>query len=232
MRKIFAWIVRVIMVIVIGTSGYLMLKSPVTVGVPDVRQVAHVALNKSATNDELRASLKLAQKTGLENKILRQLPEQYRYDLSYSHLYNLGVTYEANGELTAKNLHIPQTNNVQKVFSNYLIKALNQQLQRDDKQLEQVITIFHCVILVILLAFLLAALMVVFGKYGAALVLLLAAIGSFGMLQYCAGQLAQNLRVQLAVNISLVTSEELWLALWLGIGGAIIWPVCLRLTKK
>ena len=71
-----------------------------------------------------------------------------------------------------------------------------------------------------------------FGKYWASIILLVAAIGSFGALQFLANQLVQWLESNVVNGISLTTSPILWGGLALGIIAAIIWPLILKLTKK
>ncbi|WEV51812.1 hypothetical protein OZX69_03690 [Lactobacillus sp. ESL0731] len=235
MKKIARILLRAVFIVAICLCGYWTLKSPVTVNVIDVRELAKTVVDKNASasgNAALKDALKLAESAGLEDKVLGQLPKQYHHNLSYVGLYNLSVTYEANGELTAKNLSLPQKNKTQQAVNRIILHDVNHELADRDKQVEQIINIFHYVILVIILGFVLAALLVLFGKYAASIALLLTTLGSFGILQYCTGQLVMSLRSALSTGISFTTSAMLWAALILGVIAAILWPICLKLAKK
>lgn len=228
-------LLRAVFIVVIFACGYLTLKSPVTVNVTNVHEMARTVINQNATTSgstTLKDALKLAQSAGLEDKVLDQLPKQYHHDLSYMGLYNLSVTYEANGELTAKNLSLPQDNQTEKAVNHIILRDINHELATNNKQVEQVINIFHYVILVIILGFVLAALLVLFGKYGASIALLLTALGSFGILQYFTGQLVINLRGAIYSGIGFTTSTMLWTGLGLGVVIAILWPIYLKVTKN
>lgn len=228
-------LLRAVFIVVIFVCGYLTLKSPVTVNVTDVHELARTVINQNATasgSTTLKDALKLAQSAGLEDKVLDQLPKQYHHDLSYMGLYNLSVTYEANGEVTARNLSLPQNNQTEKAVNHIILQNINHELAANNKQVEQVINIFHYVILVIILGFILAILLVLFGKYGASIALLLTTLGSFGILQYSTGQLVMSLRDAVYRGIDFTTSTMLWTGLGLGVIAAILWPICLKVTKK
>ncbi|MDF7669455.1 hypothetical protein [Lactobacillus sp. ESL0703] len=235
MKKVVRMLLRAVFIVVIFVCGYLTLKSPVTVNVTDVHELARTVINQNATasgSTTLKDALKLAQSAGLEDKVLDQLPKQYHHDLSYMGLYNLSVTYEANGEVTARNLSLPQNNQTEKAVNHIILQNINRELAANNKQVEQVINIFHYVILVIILGFVLAILLVLFGKYGASIALLLTTLGSFGILQYSTGQLVMSLRDAVYRGIDFTTSTMLWTGLGLGVIAAILWPICLKVTKK
>ncbi|WEV39177.1 hypothetical protein OZX58_02770 [Lactobacillus sp. ESL0680] len=235
MKKVVRMLLRAVFIVVIFVCGYLTLKSPVTVNVTNVHELARTVINQNATasgSTTLKDALKLAQSAGLEDKVLDQLPKQYHHDLSYMGLYNLSVTYEANGEVTARNLSLPQNNQTEKAVNHIILQNINHELAANNKQVEQVINIFHYVILVIILGFVLAILLVLFGKYGASIALLLTTLGSFGILQYSTGQLVMSLRDAVYRGIDFTTSTMLWTGLGLGVIAAILWPICLKVTKK
>ncbi|WEV71423.1 hypothetical protein OZY43_03205 [Lactobacillus sp. ESL0785] len=235
MKKVSTVLSRILMVLLVAGSGFLLLRSSVTVNVPDTHKVVREVINKSAassTDSSLKTSLKIAQKWGLEDKILAPLPQKYHYDLSYTSLYNLSAAYQANGELTAENLNLPTDNQTERAVNYLILKQLNENLNENSKQVGQLISIFQCFILAVLLVFILAALLILFGKYGASAAVLLASIGTFGALQYCSTQLVQILQSELAKGISFVILPQLWWGLAIGIFVAIVWPLCLRITKK
>ena len=107
-----------------------------------------------------------------------------------------------------------------------------QGLNENKDKVNQTISIFHYCLFATILVFILAALLMLFGKYWASIILLVAAIGSFGALQFLANQLVQWLESNTAPGITLTTSPILWVGLALGFIAALIWPVILKLTKK
>jgi len=235
MKKIASILFRVIFTAVVCISGFLLLESPITINVQNVRGMAQKVIKKSVNDtgdSRLKGTLKLAKDFGVEDKILEQLPKKYHHDMSYVSLYNLGVTYQENGEVSAKNLSFPENNEVQKAVSNLLLNKINNGLAENKDKVNQSISIFHYCLFATILVFILAALLMLFGKYWAAIILLVAAIGSFGALQFLANQLVQWLQNNVVSGISLTTSPILWSGLALGIIAAIIWPLILKLTKK
>ena len=235
MKKFASILFRLIFTATVCISGFLLLESPITVNVQNVRGMAQTVIKKSVNNtgdSRLKGTLKLAKDFGVEDKILEQLPKKYHHDMSYVSLYNLGVTYQENGEVSAKNLSFPENNEVQKAVSNLLLNKINNGLAENKDKVNQSISIFHYCLFATILVFILAALLMLFGKYWAAIILLVAAIGSFGALQFLANQLVQWLQNNVVSGISLTTSPILWSGLALGIIAAIIWPLILKLTKK
>ena len=235
MKKFASILFRVIFTAVVCISGFLLLESPITINVQNVRGMAQKVIKKSVNDtgdSRLKGTLKLAKDFGVEDKILEQLPKKYHKDMSYVSLYNLGVTYQENGEVSAKNLSFPENNEVQKAVSNLLLNKINNGLNENKDKVNQTISIFHYCLFATILVFILAALLMLFGKYWASIILLVAAIGSFGALQFLANQLVQWLESNVVNGISLTTSPILWGGLALGIIAAIIWPLILKLTKK
>lgn len=235
MRKFASILLRLIFVAAVGVSGFLMIESPITVNVQNVRGLAQTVIKKSVNNtgdSRLKSTLKLAKDFGVEDKILEQLPKKYHHDMSYTSLYNLGASYQENGEVTAKSLSFPENNDVQKAVSKLLLNKINDGLKENQNQVNQSITIFHYCFFAAILIFILSALLILFGKYWAAIILLIASVGSFGALQFLANQLVQWLESNVAQGISLTVSSVLWAGLAVGVITALIWPLVLKLTKK
>ena len=134
--------------------------------------------------------------------------------------------------MTAKSLSFPENNDVQKAVSKLLLNKINDGLKENQNQVNQSITIFHYCFFAAILIFILSALLILFGKYWAAIILLIASVGSFGALQFLANQLVQWLESNVAQGISLTVSPVLWAGLAVGVITALIWPLVLKLTKK
>ncbi|MCT6891248.1 MAG: hypothetical protein M3Z87_16570, partial [Lactobacillus sp.] len=132
----------------------------------------------------------------------------------------------------AKSLSFPENNDVQKAVSKLLLNKINDGLKENQDQVNQSITIFHYCFFATILIFILSALLILFGKYWAAIILLIGSVGSFGVLQFIANQLVQWLESNVAQGISLTVSPILWGGLAVGVITALIWPLVLKLTKK
>lgn len=235
MRRFASIVLRIMFIAFIGAAGLLLFKSPATVNVQNVPKMARAVIKKDVDKSgdaNLKGSLQLAKDFGVEGKILKQLPAKYQRDLSYVDLYNLSVSYQENGQLTAKNLQLPEKNEVQKAVNYIILERVNKGLSRNSKQVNDSINIFHYFLFGAILIFVLAALLVLFGKYWASIALLIAAVGSFGALQYYLNQFVQYMQSELGQGISLTTSSMLWLGLAISIVVAIVWPLGLKLTKK
>lgn len=235
MKKIANILLRLIFTAAVCISGFLVMEAPITLNVKNVRTMAQTVIKKSVNNtgdSRLIGTLKLAKDFGVEDKILEQLPKKYHYDLSYVSLYDLSASYQANGEVTAKNLSFPENNDVQKTVSKLMLNRINDGLDKNSNKVNRAINIFHYFFFAAILLFILAALLILFGKYWAAIILLISTVGSFGALQFFANQVVQWLESNTARGFTLITSPILWTGLAIGIITAIIWPLVLRLTKK
>ena len=235
MKKFASIFLRLIFAALICLSGLFLFEGVATINVQNVPKMAKTVIDKNVnkTGDaNLKGSLQLAKDFGVEDKIFEQLPKKYHRDLSYINLYNLSVSYQENGEVTAQNLNLSEKNQVQKAVNYVILERLNKELKNNGKQVNDTINVFHYFFFAAILLFAIAALLVLFGSSWASIVLLIASAGSFGALQYYLNQLTQNLQTELYHGISLTTSSVLWLGLAMGLVLTFIWPVILKITKK
>lgn len=235
MKKFASIFLRLIFAALICLSGLFLFEGVAAINVQNVPKMAKTVIDKNVnkTGDaNLKGSLQLAKDFGVEDKIFEQLPKKYHRDLSYINLYNLSVSYQENGEVTAQNLNLPEKNQVQKAVNYVILERLNKKLKNNGKQVNDTINVFHYFFFAAILLFAIAALLILFGSSWASIVLLIASVGSFGVLQYYLNQLTQNLQTDLYHGISLTTSSVLWLGLAMGLVLTFIWPVVLKITKK
>lgn len=235
MKKFTSIFLRLIFAALICLSGLFLFEGVATINVQNVPKMAKTVIDKNVnkTGDaNLKGSLQLAKDFGVEDKIFEQLPKKYHRDLSYINLYNLSVSYQENGEVTAQNLNLSEKNQVQKAVNYVILDRLNKELKNNGKQVNDTINVFHYFFFAVILLFAIAALLVLFGSSWASIVLLIASVGSFGVLQYYLNQLTQNLQTELYHGISVTTSSVLWLGLAMGLVLTFIWPVVLKITKK
>lgn len=128
MKKFASIFLRLIFAALICLSGLFLFEGVATINVQNVPKMAKTVIDKNVnkTGDaNLKGSLQLAKDFGVEDKIFEQLPKKYHRDLSYINLYNLSVSYQENGEVTAQNLNLPEKNQVQKAVNYVILERLN-----------------------------------------------------------------------------------------------------------
>ena len=79
--------------------------------------------------------------------------------------------------------------------------------------------------------FLLAAILILFGRASAAIPLFIATMGSFMALWIAANEVMTTLQDNVYSGIIVTLSQGIWIGLGIGIITAIIWPMLLRLMK-
>lgn len=235
MKKVWTILVRLFFVLFVGITAYLMFTSTVRVNVHDTHEIAREVVRRAANeskNKELKNSVKIIQKSGLDNELLKSLPKSYHRNFSYVTLYDLSVSYQQNGELTAKNLGLHSDNRLEKLVNYFMVKEINQELKGNSKEVNHAINLFHYFMFGVALCFILAVLLILFGKYWVSLALLIATSGGFFFLQYFANGAVNRLESQLYTEMSLTTSNYLWFSLIIGIVITIVWPICLAVGRN
>lgn len=146
MKKVWTILVRLFFVLFVGITAYLMFTSTVRVNVHDTHEIAREVVRRAANeskNKELKNSVKIVQKSGLDNELLKSLPKSYHRNFSYVTLYDLSVSYQQNGELTAKNLGLHSDNRLEKLVNYFMVKEINQELKGNSKEVNHAINLFH-----------------------------------------------------------------------------------------
>lgn len=98
--------------------------------------------------------------------------------------------------------------------------------------MNHIITIYEYSIFAVALLFLLAAILILFGRSSASIPLALATIASFVALWLASNEAMTALQSRVYSGILVTLSQEIWVGLTVGIITAIIWPVINRLTKR
>ena len=80
--------------------------------------------------------------------------------------------------------------------------------------------------------FLLAAILIIFGRAWAWLPLAVATIGSFVALWLAANETTTLLQSHVYSGINVTLSSGVWLGLVVGLITSIVWPILLKLTKE
>lgn len=235
MEKLEKVIMRIVASVLVILSAYLMLTSYVQLKINDThamtKQVVRKVVNDS-DNMELGLATNFLQQTGLEDELLKNFPKKYKLNLSYIDLYKLSNKYQEEGKLTAKDLNLTSKNKLSEIVNQYFMKQINSQLKQDSHQVYHVILIYQYSIFVVILIYILAVVLILFGKYSASIPLLLASISSFGVLWYFTNEATEVLQSEVYQGISVNMDQGIWNGLLIGVAVAIIWPILLKILDK
>ena len=235
MRKLWMIILRVISVVLVTLSAYLMLTSCVQLKINNThsmtKHIVHEVVQDS-NNTELGLATNFLEASGLEDELLKSFPKKYHLDLSYADLYKLSTKYDETGELTTKDFNLSSNNRLGQIVNQYIVKEINRQLKEDSKEVYHIITIYRYSIFVIVLIYILVILLMIFGKYWASIPLSIATIGSFGILWYFTEEATNALQEQVYHGIFVNMSQGIWVGLIIGIMVALIWPILLKSLSK
>ena len=234
MKKIGNFLLRIVFAVLVCISGFLLLKSPINIVVENVPAMAKAIVQKNVDHSDnigLKNTLKLGEELGVTDKIWGQLQRKYQYNLSYTNLYNLSVSYQENGELTDKNLNLTEKNQIQKAFNYVIIDRINHNLKHNSQSVKQKINMFHYFFFGVIAVFAITALLILLGKKIASLLLLLSAGATFGLQQFYVNELLQYLQTEFYHGITLSTSAALWLGLGLALVIIVLWPLVLKIIK-
>lgn len=112
-----------------------------------------------------------------------------------------------------------------------MVKQINHNLKERSDEVYHAITIYEYSIFIVALLFLLAAILILFGRASAAIPLFIATMGSFMALWIAANEVMTTLQDNVYSGIIVTLSQGIWIGLGIGIITAIIWPMLLRLMK-
>lgn len=140
--------------------------------------------------------------------------------------------YNDQGKLTTKDLGLTSKSKLEEIINEYLVKQINHKLKEDSEDVNHIITIYEYSIFAVALLFLLAAILILFGRSSASIPLALATIASFVALWLASNEAMTALQSRVYSGILVTLSQEIWVGLTVGVITAIIWPVINRLTKR
>ena len=211
-----------------AVSFWLLMNSNVSLKINDTQAMGKEVINRvvdDSDNPNLKAGVELLEASGLEKTLLEQLPPKYQVNLSYADLYRLCEKYNDQGKLTTKDLGLTSKSKLE-------VKQINHKLKEDSEDVNHIITIYEYSIFAVALLFLLAAILILFGRSSASIPLALATIASFVALWLASNEAMTALQSRVYSGILVTLSQEIWVGLTVGIITAIIWPVINRLTKR
>lgn len=206
--KFVKWIWRLVVAGLIYISLSLTLTSPVELKVDSTAGLVKSSINKvvdQANNSDLQMGVSFLQDSGIEDTLLSQLPKNIELKTSYQGLNQLSTNYLANDKLTAADLNLNNDTQQEQVFNQVVLQLVNEQLRQNSDSVKQAAEIYHLIYFLLIGLYILAMALALFGKKVALIPLLIAAIGSYGVLSYAAQVATSSLHesVYSGINVSL-----------------------------
>ena len=206
--KFVKWIWRLVVVGLIYRSLSLTLTSPVELKVDSTAGLVKSSINKvvdQANNSDLQMGVSFLQDSGIEDTLLSQLPKNIELKTSYQGLNQLSTNYLANDKLTDVDLNLKNDTQQEQVFNQVILQLVNEQLRQNSDSVKQAAEIYHLIYFLLIGLYILAMALALFGKKVALIPLLIAAIGSYGVLSYAAQIATSSLHesVYSGINVSL-----------------------------
>ena len=186
----------------------LTLTSPVELKVDSTAALVKSSINKvvdQENNSDLQMGVSFLQDSGIEDTLLSQLPKNIELKTSYQGLNQLSTNYLANDKLTAADLNLKNDTQQEQVFNQVVLQLVNEQLRQNSDSVKQAAEIYHLIYFLLIGLYILAMALALFGKKVALIPLLIAAIGSYGVLSYAAQIATSSLHesVYSGINVSL-----------------------------
>ena len=206
--KFVKWIWRLVVVGLIYISLSLTLTSPLELKVDSTAGLVKSSINKvvdQANNSDLQMGVSFLQDSGIEDTLLSQLPKNIELKTSYQGLNQLSTNYLANDKLTDVDLNLKNDTQQEQVFNQVILQLVNEQLRQNSDSVKQAAEIYHLIYFLLIGLYILAMALALFGKKVALIPLLIAAIGSYGVLSYAAQIATSSLHesVYSGINVSL-----------------------------
>ena len=234
MNNIKKIILRVVLVICTAISFFFLLTSTISLKINDTRAMGKEVIERvvqDTDNPNLKTGVQFLEASGLEQTLLNQLPKKYKIEMSYADLYKLCEKYNEKGKITTKDLKLTSKTKLEEIINEYMVKQINHNLKERSDEVYHAITIYEYSIFIVALLFLLAAILILFGRASASIPLFIATMGSFMALWIAANEVMTTLQDNVYSGIIVTLSQGIWICLVIGIITAIIWPMLLRLMK-
>lgn len=222
--KFVKWIWRLVVVGLIYISLSLTLTSPVELKVDSTAGLVKSSINKvvdQANNSDLQMGVSFLQDSGIEDTLLSQLPKNIELKTSYQGLNQLSTNYLANDKLTDADLNLKNDTQQEQVFNQVILQLVNEQLRQNSDSVKQAAEIYHLIYFLLIGLYILAMALALFGKKVAVVPLLIAAIGSYGVLSYAVQIATSSLHESVYSGINVSLSSGLTQALITAIIAAI-----------
>lgn len=235
MKKIANIVLRLVMIACTALSFFLLLTSNVSLKINDTQAMGKEVINRvvqESDNSNLKIGIKILEASGIEQNLLNQLPKKYQIDMSYADLYRLCEKYNEKGKLSTTDLGLTSKTKLEEIINAYLIKQINHKLDEKSEEVSHVITIYEYSIFGVSLLFLLAIILIIFGRTWATVPLAIASLGSFAALLIFSNEAMVDLQSRVYSGIIVTLSSNIWLGLIIGLVTAVIWPFLLKMMKR
>ena len=222
--KFVKWIWRLVVVGLIYISLSLTLPSPVELKVDSTAGLVKSSINKGvdqSNNSDLQMGVSFLQDSGIEDTLLSQLPKNIELKTSYQGLNQLSTNYLANDKLTDADLNLKNDTQQEQVFNQVILQLVNEQLRQNSDSVKQAAEIYHLIYFLLIGLYILAMALALLGKKVALIPLLIAAIGSYGVLSYAAQIATSSLHESVYSGINVSVSSGLTQALITAIIAAV-----------
>ena len=232
MKKI---ILRVLMVICTAVSFFLLLTSVISLKINDTQAMGKAVINRvvaDSDNPNLKDGVRFLEVSGLEQTLLKQLPKKYQVEMTYADLYRACEKYNEQGKLTPKDLNLSSKTKLEEIINEYIVKQINHKLKEKSDEVYHAISIYEYSIFVVALLFLLAAILIAFGRASASVPLAIASVGSFMALWIAANDITTVLQANVYSGLRVTLSQGVWIGLIVGLATTILWPILLKVTKE
>lgn len=232
MKKI---ILRVLMVICTAVYFFLLLTSVISLKINDTQAMGKAVINRVVANSDnpnLKDGVRFLEVSGLEQTLLKQLPKKYQVEMSYADLYRACEKYNEQGKLTPKDLNLSSKTKLEEIINEYIVKQINHKLKEKSDEVYHAISIYEYSIFVVALLFLLAAILIAFGRASASVPLAIASVGSFMALWIAANDITTVLQANVYSGLRVTLSQGVWIGLIVGLATTILWPILLKVTKE
>lgn len=232
MKKI---ILRVLMVICTAVSFFLLLTSVISLKINDTQAMGKAVINRvvaDSDNPNLKDGVRFLEVSGLEQTLLKQLPKKYQVEMSYADLYRACEKYNEQCKLTPKDLNLSSKTKLEEIINEYMVKQINHKLKEKSDEVYHAISIYEYSIFVVALLFLLAAILIAFGRASASVPLAIASVGSFMALWIAANDITTVLQANVYSGLRVTLSQGVWIGLIVGLATTILWPILLKVTKE
>lgn len=127
----------------------------------------------------------------------------------------------ANDKLTDVDLNLKNDTQQEQVFNQVILQLVNEQLRQNSDSVKQAAEIYHLIYFLLIGLYILAMALALFGKKVALIPLLIAAIGSYGVLSYAAQIATSSLHESVYSGINVSLSSGLTQALIIAIIAAV-----------
>ena len=232
MKKI---ILRVLMVICTVVSFFLLLTSVISLKINDTQAMGKAVINRvvaDSDNPNLKDGVRFLEASGLEQTLLKQLPKKHQVEMSYADLYRACEKYNEQGKLTPKDLNLSSKTKLEEIINEYMVKQINHKLKEKSDEVYHAISIYEYSIFAVALLFLLAAILIAFGRASASVPLAIASVGSFMALWIAANDITTVLQANVYSGLRVTLSQGVWIGLIFGLATTILWPILLKVTKE